>query len=289
MDEIRKIALNRMKNGTHFNYIQEILERAESDNAVKEKVPEEINALKEAFKVEDEMLKFTRKSMLTDEIAVADKERGKLYGSYKKVVKGHLGSVVTEVAKAAAVLNQHIKDYKIDPSTQRYNETGLLTNFITDLETKYAEQVQKLNLTEQVKALKAANEKVIALMSQRDKENMAKPKVGAMQAARKQTDDAYRVLTKTVNAKAYGNKDESLEPFIGSVNFLVTEYKRKALNQTSPSASGSTGGGNTGGGTDGGNTGGGTGGGNTGGGNTGGGNTGGGTGGGNGDGGDDLA
>ena len=40
MDEIRKIALNRMKNGTHFNYIQEILERAESDNAVKEKVPE---------------------------------------------------------------------------------------------------------------------------------------------------------------------------------------------------------------------------------------------------------
>lgn len=286
MDEIRKIALNRMKNGTHFNYIQEILERAESDNAVKEKVPEEINALKEAFKVEDEMLKFTRKSMLTDEIAVADKERGKLYSSYKKVVKGHLGSVVTEVAKAAAVLNQHIKDYKIDPGTQRYNETGLLTNFIADLETKYAEQVQKLNLTEQVKALKAANEKVIALMSQRDKENMAKPKVGAMQAARKQTDDAYRVLTKTVNAKAYGNKDESLEPFIGSVNFLVTEYKRKALNQTSPSASGSTGGGSTSDNT-GGNTGGGSTGGNIGG--STGGNTGGGTGGGNGDGGDDLA
>lgn len=281
MDEIRKIALNRMKNGTHFNYIQEILERAESDNVLKEKVPEEINALKEAFKVEDEMLKFTRKSMLTDEIAVADKERGKLYGSYKKVVKGHFGSVVTEVAKAAAVLNQHVKDYRIDPSTQRYNETGLLTNFITDLEAKYAEQVQKLNLTEQVKALKAANEKVIALMSQRDKENMAKPKVGAMQAARKQTDDAYRVLTKTVNAKAYGNKDESLEPFIGSVNFLVTEYKRKALNQTSPSASGSTGGGNTDGNT-GGNTGGNIGG-------STGGNTGGGTGGGNNDGGDDLA
>ena len=53
-------------------------------------------------------------------------------------------------------------------------ETGLLMNFIDDLEKKYSSEVQTLSLGAFVTALKAANEKVRTLTATRTDERMAK-------------------------------------------------------------------------------------------------------------------
>ena len=239
MKEISDINIQRMNNGAHFTFVSNILARAEADTAVKEKASELVSNFKAAVTAEDEALKISQKSLLTDDIAKADSDRDALYAGYKKAVEGFLAMPVADMAQAAKVLSQHIKDYKINTAGQLDKETGLLVNFITDLEGKFSAQVNTLGLTPFVTNLKEANERVRTLTLQRTNEKMGIT-VGALKTARTASDDAYRALVKMVNALAlvFGEKDYT--SFIDYVNTEITHYKREVLNQksTSPSTSG---------------------------------------------------
>ena len=239
MKEISDINIQRMNNGAHFTFVSNILARAEADTAVKEKASELVSNFKAAVTAEDEALKISQKSLLTDDIAKADNDRDALYAGYKKAVEGFLAMPVADMAQAAKVLSQHIKDYKINTAGQLDKETGLLVNFITDLEGKFSAQVITLGLTAFVTNLKEANERVRTLTLQRTNEKMGIT-VGALKTARTASDDAYRALVKMVNALAlvFGEKDYT--SFIDYVNTEITHYKREVLNQksTSPSTSG---------------------------------------------------
>ena len=241
MKEIYDINIQRMNNGAHFTFVSNILARAEADTAVKGKASELVSNFKVAVAAEDEALKISQKSLLTDDIAKADNDRDALYAGYKKAVEAFLAMPIADMAQAAKVLAQHIKDYKINTAGQLDKETGLLVNFITDLEDKYSAQVAKLGLTAFVTNLKEANERVRMLTLQRTNEKMGVT-VGALKAARTASDDAYRALVKMVNALAlvFGEKDYTA--FIDYANTEVTHYKREVLNQkaSAPSTSGSS-------------------------------------------------
>lgn len=241
MKEIYDINIQRMNNGAHFTFVSNILARAEADIAVKGKASELVSNFKVAVAAEDEALKISQKSLLTDDIAKADIDRDALYAGYKKAVEAFLAMPIADMAQAAKVLAQHIKDYKINTAGQLDKETGLLVNFITDLEDKYSAQVAKLGLTAFVTNLKEANERVRMLTLQRTNEKMGVT-VGALKAARTASDDAYRALVKMVNALAlvYGEKDYTA--FIDYANTEITHYKREVLNQkaSAPSTSGSS-------------------------------------------------
>ena len=241
MKEIYDINIQRMNNGAHFTFVSNILARAEADTAVKGKASELVSNFKAAVAAEDEALKISQKSLLTDEIAKADSDRDALYAGYKKAVEGFLAMPIADMAQAAKVLAQHIKDYKINTAGQLDKETGLLVNFISDLEDKYAAQVAKLGLTAFVTNLKEANERVRTLTLQRTNEKIGIT-VGALKTARTASDDAYRALVKMVNALAlvFGEKDYTA--FIDYVNTEVTHYKREVIGQKAktPSTSGSS-------------------------------------------------
>ena len=241
MKEIYDINIQRMNNGAHFTFVSNILARAEADTAVKGKASELVSNFKAAVAAEDEALKISQKSLLTDEIAKADSDRDALYAGYKKAVEGFLAMPIADMAQAAKILSQHIKDYKINTADQLDKETGLLVNFISDLEDKYAAQVAKLGLTAFVTNLKEANERVRTLTLQRTNEKIGIT-VGALKTARTASDDAYRALVKMVNALAlvFGEKDYTA--FIDYVNTEITHYKREVLGQKSsaPSTSGSS-------------------------------------------------
>ena len=239
MKEIYDINIQRMNNGAHFTFVSNILARAEADTAVKGKAAEQVNNLKAAVSTEDEALKISQKSLLTDEIAKADNDRDALYAGYKKAVEGFLAMPIADMAQAAKVLAQHIKDYKINTADQLDKETGLLVNFITDLEDKYTAQVTKLGLTAFVTNMKEANERVRTLTLQRTNEKMGVT-VGALKAARTASDTAYRALVKMVNALALVLGEKDYTAFIDYVNTEVTHYKREVIGQKAkaPSTSG---------------------------------------------------
>ena len=240
MKEIYDINIQRMNNGAHFTFVSNILARAEADTAVKGKASELVSNFKAAVAAEDEALKISQKSLLTDDITKADSDRDALYAGYKKAVEAFLAMPIADMAQAAKVLAQHIKDYKINTADQLDKETGLLVNFISDLEDKNAAQVAKLGLTAFVTNLKEANERVRTLTLQRTNEKIGIT-VGALKTARTASDDAYRALVKMVNALAlvFGEKDYTA--FIDYVNTEITHYKREVLGQkaSAPSTSGS--------------------------------------------------
>lgn len=241
MKEIYDINIQRMNNGAHFTFVSNILARAEADTTVKGKASELVSNFKAAVTAEDEALKISQKSLLTDEIAKADSDRDALYAGYKKAVEGFLAMPIADMAQAAKILSQHIKDYKINTADQLDKETGLLVNFISDLEDKYDAQVAKLGLTAFVTNLKEANERVRTLTLQRTNEKISIT-VGALKTARTASDDAYRALVKMVNALTlvFGEKDYTA--FIDYVNTEITHYKREVLGKkaTAPSTSGSS-------------------------------------------------
>lgn len=239
MKEIYDINIQRMNNGAHFTFVSNILARAEADTAVKGKAADQVNNLKAAVSAEDEALKISQKSLLTDEIAKADNDRDALYAGYKKAVEGFLAMPIADMAQAAKILSQHIKDYKINTADQLDKETGLLVNFISDLEDKYAAQVAKLGLTAFVTNLKEANERVRTLTLQRTNEKMGVT-VGVLKAARTASDTAYRALVKMVNALALVLGEKDYTAFIDYVNTEVTHYKREVIGQKAkaPSTSG---------------------------------------------------
>ena len=230
MKEIQDISLPRMNNGAHFTFVSNILARAEADSKVKAKAAELVTALKEAVEAEDEALKISQKSLLTDEIAKADSDRDALYAGYKKAVEGFQAMPIADMAQAAKELAQHIKDYRISTTDQLDKETGLLVNFIADLETKYATQVATLSLTAFVTNMKEANERVRTLTLQRIEDRMSLP-IGAMKAARAASDEAYRQLVKMVNALALVFGEADYADFIDYVNTEIVHFKREVLNQ----------------------------------------------------------
>ena len=241
MKEIYDINIQRMNNGAHFTFVSNILARAEADTTVKGKASELVSNFKAAVAAEDEALKISQKSLLTDDITKADSDRDALYAGYKKAVEAFLAMPIADMAQAAKILSQHIKDYKINTADQLDKETGLLVNFISDLEDKYAAQVAKLGLTAFVTNLKEANERVRTLTLQRTNEKIGIT-VGALKTARTASDDAYRALVKMVNALAlvFGEKDYTA--FIDYVNTEITHYKREVLGQkaSAPSTSGNS-------------------------------------------------
>ena len=228
MKEIQSIALVNINNAAHFTFVSNMAERAEKDATVSEKCAEQVKAFRAAVTAEDENLQISAKSLTTDKIAAADRLRDQLYAGYKKAVAGYAGFPVESLADAAKVLQQHIKDYKIDVQAQLDKETGLLVNFIQDLEGKFAEQVKTLSLGAFVEKLKAANEEVRELTSQRTDERSAKT-AGALKAARVASDEAYRLLTMHVNAHALIEGDADYAAFIDYANTEIEHFKQKVL------------------------------------------------------------
>ena len=228
--EILPINLVRMNSGAHFEYVSMMLASVQSQAAVKQKVADLVAALASAIEAEDAALKVSTKSFITDDIAQADQDRDTFYAGYKKAVEGFLHMPVADMAQAAKVLKQHIKDYRINTRAQIDQNTGLLANFIADLEGKYASYVSTLGLTLFVTHMKEANERVRTLVRQRVNERMGIT-VGALKTARTATDAAYHNLVDMVNALALVNGDADYATFIDYVNVEITRYKREVLNQ----------------------------------------------------------
>ena len=228
--EIVQTDFSHLNNGAHFQFIKNVSDRLATDTKIKENAVGQavIKALTEALTTEDKYLVLSQKSLLTDEIANADKERDTLFTGYRTAVKGFLNMPIAALAKNARELWQHLADYAIDPQMQLERETGLITNLCTDLVGKYATQVQALGLKPYVDALKTANERVETLLVQRTTDNSTKV-VGALRTAREASDNAIRNLTKVVNALAILGNPADYAAFIDFMNTLIKRYKEQAI------------------------------------------------------------
>ena len=232
MKKINTIDTHSLTNGAHYNFMEAIYTNLNSILLYGEKLRTELPAFKTALDNEDAVLVLSRKSNKTDEIANADKARDNAYVGYKYTVKGftYLGSGAQY--EAAKVLTQHLTDYQIDTQMSLSRQTGLMTNFIEDLESTYSEQAESLGLTPFVTMMKNGNEKVKAGLQSRDNERAGQTKA-AMLAARADTDAAYQTIVDKINALYLvdtTNTDEYATT-IDEINAQIKRYREQELSK----------------------------------------------------------
>lgn len=232
MKQIASFARENMPNGSHYSFDQSAINRFKNDGKISQKaqlLP--LFALYEqAFLVEEEKFKISQKSEFTDALNELDTARDNAYMGFKGIVEGYAKVPDADMKAASKALGQLITDYRIDVRVQRDQESGLLSNFIADLQGKCAPHVQTLHLEEVVQVMKAANDNYIAVRENRTEERMLKEK-NALENARKTTDEAYRNFIAMVNALALVEGDADYADFIDYMNTLVNEYKAEVLNQ----------------------------------------------------------
>jgi len=224
MNQITTINLSALTNSAHDSFMKEVLNRATGNEKVAAQTATSVLGKKVAK--EDELLKISQRNELTEPISVADKERDKYYLGYKNAVKGYLSMPEGDLLTAAEKLQRHIDDYKIDPRSQLDKETSDLGNLITDLEGKFATEIATIGLTKFVENMKTANDNVRTLIQQRDDQGPA-IEVGALKAARVDTDDAYRSLVMRVNALWITDYDDLYDQFISETNRQIARFKEQ--------------------------------------------------------------
>lgn len=239
MVTLNNFNLGQLDNGSHFLFVSHVLEQAEADATVSAKAAKYLSQFKNAVEAEDDVLKITTKSLLTDEIAVADASRDAIYIALKGVTKRLVSSLNAETVKAATVLNQVLVDYAIDTQEAMIKETGLMLNLLKDLTTTHKAQVEKLGLTVIVDELNQSNARVNTLMTERTEERQFR-KTGEMKAARAVTDEAYRLLVMMVNGLVLAEGEEAYLKFVTFVNAEIVYFRQQALKQKggAPSAGG---------------------------------------------------
>lgn len=221
-----------MPNGAHNAFMQSTLKRVKNDTALRAKthlVPLIAN-FESCFQTEEEKFKLSQKSVYTDTLNELDQRRDNAYMGFKGIVESYGKVPDAELQQASKALGQLITDYRIDIRAQRDQETGLLSNFISDLEGKCASHVQTLQAGKVVQCLKSANDNYITTREERTEERMQK-QIKALATARTATDEAYRGMVAMVNALAMVEGEADYADFIDYMNSLVSEYKAEVLNQ----------------------------------------------------------
>ena len=228
MKQIEPIKLGIMSNGSHFLFITDTVGLATADAKVKTKVTAELTTLQTALKGEDDALALSKANLLSKEIKAIDAERDKHYKALRKAITFFLNHPDAELVKAAARLEQLLKDYNINPVMQLDRETGLLLNLIGDLETKSAADVTALALTPVVQAMKQANDKLREVTRARANDRAVQI-VGQLKQAQHASDEAYRTLVQKVNALAVVEGEADYADFISKMNEQVKHYKQEVL------------------------------------------------------------
>ena len=225
MVDIQKVDLVGMNNGAHYEFMKVVNDRfaAETTLSTNASAKKAMEALAAALKEEDRCLVISRRNLITD-----DKTRDDIFRSLRKAINGFTDAPVPDVAKAGKVLKQCVADYAINPAMQLDRETGLLHNFIADLETKHAAEVAKLGLTLYVAPLKEANAKVEQFIVGRTTAQSAII-AGELRQARLATDAAYRHLVKFVNALAMVSGTGDYDALAKFLNEHIDRYKHEVL------------------------------------------------------------
>lgn len=237
MKQVSIFARENMPNGSHYSFDQSVINRFKNDGKISQKaqlLP--LFALYEqAFLVEEEKFKLSQKSLYTDTLNELDQKRDNAYMGFKGIVESYGKVPDAELQQASKALGQLITDYRIDIRAQRDQETGLLSNFISDLEGKCASHVQTLQAGKVVQCLKSANDNYITTREERTEERMQK-QIKALATARTATDEAYRGMVAMVNALAMVEGEADYADFIDYMNTLINEYKEEVLGQNTKPA-----------------------------------------------------
>ena len=230
MRKIKNIDLHSVSNGLHLMFMTQVLQQINASKSLNKHLKTDLEEFKAAVDEEQEAMRVSRKSLITDSINKAEKRRGELYSIFRVTVRTWLKHPMENVRSSAKKLNQLLKNYGISLKMQRDRKSGLLMHMLAKLKNIYKDDIVALSLETVVEELQKQNELLISLMDSRNQERAGKV-AGRVRKARVETERIYRELVEKINALFVIESSETLELLIKWFNVKIksvgTRKKRK--------------------------------------------------------------
>lgn len=223
---IRKMAFT---NGQHFAFMESFVGDLKKIEGAPEKLQTLIDAMAAAVAQEDKYLKIAQGSDLTELIREADVQRDNAYRKLRDMVKLWADSGVDPQAAAAKALARVIKTYNINTEAQMDQESGMMGNLLTDISTTEMKAHQTtLNVTSFVETMSEGNDRVKALLKERDEAGAGKV-TGALRTARLASDKAYNAVVEAIEAFNFvvGGYDDVIKTWNSTINRYQEMLNRK--------------------------------------------------------------
>lgn len=209
-----------------FQFIADVIKTIKRLDAEKLKIAPQFNRLLlPAFKKYDDAYKKEKKSILTDKITETDKARDKIISGIKGIVRAMLNDIDEENVDAAKELKILLDTYKRITKKSIKEECADITNILQEFKGKYAEAVNKLNLSKWINELERLNIEINSYINARNEETANKYKTDIKQA-KKDVIAAYRTVCKQIEVHVSTEGSANYADFIRNLNAIISKYSR---------------------------------------------------------------
>jgi hypothetical protein len=217
-----------LKNPVHYDYCRRFYEELlaagpDLRNAVG---TARITGFGALLALEGELMRWAYKSVLTEEIAEADRRLdlvlSAIIAHVRAAVYGDDADVIAAAKRLRVMLREHGR-----VSRKAYNEQeGAVRAMLDSMHGPYAADVTAIGLEAQVARLQSAYDVFAALLKQRDADMEDKPKEN-FAAVRRKLDALYRVIAGIINAGAKLGQSQEFAAFIRILNPLIERLNRQ--------------------------------------------------------------
>lgn len=239
---IKPFALSRLTNATHIAFMG-IVKQIIEDNEVEVLGIDAKSKTKldDAIHSEEDVVNKSRKSNYTILMNEADEKRNKFFRSiHYRLLLGMIefADNPTYSALPATIETHLIQQYPLSICNARsQDKTAKLRGLLHDIQSKIGVLAEQLNLTQDIAALKKANDEYEENYMHRLNERIDSVETATFRTA---TEDAYRQLcfqlcyiaNSDSSTPEEGLKVETCQRAVQSINQLIKDYKSKLKSGT---------------------------------------------------------
>ncbi len=235
--KIKNLSISQMRQQQAFEFYNKAIDYAKYCRL--EAFQPYISALEKANAELDLALTPIRKSKHTETIVAEDEKRDRTWRALRGIVNAQLLHYDDNIVSIAREVEAILRTYG-DPTKLAYTEeTGVLKNLVTDLETMIDESYHKrLGIDGLVEELKRSNVWFTKLLLNREGEK-ALQESGLSKTTRQAADNAFRNMVEALNAIAFMEADKStvaeaiklLNQIIDQENAVMKSRRTRSANR----------------------------------------------------------
>jgi hypothetical protein len=198
--KVIRVDLSRLRNEEWFRLLAEFKGMVEKFGHLVLNIKDLYLLFLPLFYKADKLLLVLRKSVYTEEMEVADKERSIYLGSLYRASKDMLHIPGDAKKEAAKRLYNLLRQYRVYMNGSYAEESATIYNLLQDLGGKYKSDVTLLALGGWVDALRQAEDRFLEVRAKRLEETGEKPKE-SLPEIRTQIDLLYNSMISTLDIK----------------------------------------------------------------------------------------
>ena len=221
--EIEILHLNDLQNEEHVQFGTDLVALVQANELDKLNIGPAYNLFLAEFENEQAAFKKIVKSAITDDLATADLQRDFTFRGLSDEVNSKLRHFDPNHRAAAKRLKVVFDTYGNLARKAYDKETADITKLIAALRESYTTDMETIGITNWVAQLEADNNAFSGLAFSRYSESESKSQI-AMKEVRQKVDEAFRKITKRINALVEINGDADHASFILALNLRIEHY-----------------------------------------------------------------